>query len=520
MIYADNSYNVAMFNWGTLLRQYYGKSTANVKNDLTNTHISYWTDNGACYYYWSGTTNYQTALIDVYQKSVAAGIPFKSLQLDSWWYYKGTGNGVKNWTAMPTIFPDGIPAVENATHWPITGHNRYWSSNTDYATQNGGKYTFVIESSSQGGQDIGIPNDQTFWDFLLSSSKQQWNLVVYEQDWLSTTWDELNAIKQDVNLGRNWLLQMGNSATKNNQTVQYCMAYARHFLQSVEIPSVTQIRVSGDYHQNSNQWQIGDSTGLADALGLAAFKDTFRSTNIAQPCANSDVEQNPGLVTAVALLSGGPVGPSDHIDDWDVALLARTAMKDGRLLKPTYPAKSIDATFLYRAFTADGPNGFVWDALSIVSNFIFHHILVVDLAAAYNLTTSQVISYNRQNLAASVVFASGNTNTITSFDSTHPLPLKACGTSDFQLYHTAPILSNGWALLGETGKINPLSDQRFSSITVTSSSVSTVLRGVSGESISVSAAQETGGSWKATAYPCTIPSSGTATLTIPAGTCA
>jgi len=51
------------------------------------------------------------------------------------------------------------------------------------------------------------------------------------------------------------------------------MPWTRHALQSVEIPAVTQIRVSGDYQPDNEQWIIGDSTIIAHALGLAAYKD-------------------------------------------------------------------------------------------------------------------------------------------------------------------------------------------------------------------------------------------------------
>lgn len=47
-------------------------------------------------------------------------------QIDSWWYFKGDGNGVKNWTAMPSVFPHGIGYVYNMTGWPVLAHNRYW----------------------------------------------------------------------------------------------------------------------------------------------------------------------------------------------------------------------------------------------------------------------------------------------------------------------------------------------------------------------------------------------------------
>ena len=48
------------------------------------------------------------------------------LQIDSWWYYKGQSNGVKNWTAMAGVFPDGISGLSQRTGWPIVAHNRYW----------------------------------------------------------------------------------------------------------------------------------------------------------------------------------------------------------------------------------------------------------------------------------------------------------------------------------------------------------------------------------------------------------
>lgn len=48
------------------------------------------------------------------------------LQIDSWWYFKGPNDGVKNWTAMPSAFPNGIEAVVKKTGLPIVAHNRWW----------------------------------------------------------------------------------------------------------------------------------------------------------------------------------------------------------------------------------------------------------------------------------------------------------------------------------------------------------------------------------------------------------
>lgn len=51
------------------------------------------------------------------------------------------------------------------------------------------------------------------------------------------------------------------------------MPWPRHVLQSVMVPVVTQTRVSDDYSPSNEQWIVGDSTILAFAVGLAAFKD-------------------------------------------------------------------------------------------------------------------------------------------------------------------------------------------------------------------------------------------------------
>ena len=78
-------------------------------------------------YYNTGptATTEEEALKQVHDNANASGIPFSYILLDSWWYYKGVGNGVKNWTATPDTFPNGLANFNNYTRWPVVGHNRY-----------------------------------------------------------------------------------------------------------------------------------------------------------------------------------------------------------------------------------------------------------------------------------------------------------------------------------------------------------------------------------------------------------
>lgn len=76
---------------------------------MTINYLGYYTDNGACYYYHTEIgMDYEGTMVNVRDQ-----IPLllHNLQLDSWWYYKGLGDGVLEYTAMRYIFPDGLQAL-------------------------------------------------------------------------------------------------------------------------------------------------------------------------------------------------------------------------------------------------------------------------------------------------------------------------------------------------------------------------------------------------------------------------
>ena len=370
LVVAGENVTGTMEKWGKLLRIRYKKEDHYRLDDFTINYLGYYTDNGACYYYYTGEyDNYEEALVAVKENGLKSGIPYRYVQLDSWWYYKGAVGGIKNWTAMPSVFPHGIWYLSNKTDWPIVAHNRYWSNNTDYAKQNGGLFNFIIDEDG-----YALPVDPEFWRYLLSTAKDEWNLKVYEQDWLDNEYSHLNELTADLNLGQMWLLQMGEAAEELGLTIQYCMPWPRHILQSVMIPTVTQIRASDDYRPGNSNWRLGDTTIMAHALGLAAFKDDFHTLSNEPNCKFPSPEPYPALETYVAALSGGPVGPSDTATSFNKTLIMATCMADGRLLKPSRPAMSLDSTVLYRAFGKGGPNGDVVASYSEVSALNLYYI--------------------------------------------------------------------------------------------------------------------------------------------------
>ena len=127
--------NMAMKEWGDKQLKYYNKQRGNAHlRDYTLNYLGYSTDHGTFYYYYTEENkNYEETMIDVKKYVDSIGIPVKYVLLDSWWYYKGDNDGVKNWKPMPNIFPDGMEYVHNQTDWPIQAHNRYWSINNIYS---------------------------------------------------------------------------------------------------------------------------------------------------------------------------------------------------------------------------------------------------------------------------------------------------------------------------------------------------------------------------------------------------
>jgi len=104
----------------------------------------------------------------------------------------------------------------------------YIASEMIFTWQNGGDFDFVIKPGT-----IALPTDPQFWDYLFSVSlEEDWNLIAYKQDWLSTQMEHNPALQvcmhiytavynqSNVTLGKSWLMEMGNAAQRHGLTIQ------------------------------------------------------------------------------------------------------------------------------------------------------------------------------------------------------------------------------------------------------------------------------------------------------------
>ncbi|CAL1533730.1 unnamed protein product [Lymnaea stagnalis] len=464
--YSNEGINQAMSGWGLFLRELYGKKQFyRTFMDTTVNYLGYWTDNGAYYYYnTEKDKNYEATIIDVVNYINNTRTPFQYTQYDSWWYQKGHAQGVLSWTPMKEIIPDGFQYLYNQTQRPFGCHNRFWDNQTLYAKYNGGKYNFISDQNS----GLAVPDDEQFWLDLFNMTLHWGPFILYEQDWLNVETDKNTILQTDLDIGRRWLVGMGKGAEAYTTIcIQYCLAYSRHILQSLEIPAVTQARVSRDYSPGGKQWDIGITSMLADAVGLAPFKDTFWTTEVQPGSPYGDKTENKTRLNCVlATLSTGPVGPGDGIGYVNKTLLMRCCDSQGQILQPSKPATAVDDQIKIQAFpTYTGPQGQVYTTYSNISGYIFGIVLAAQLDNEYSLKPSAGWTFGE--LATSVLY-SGTEPWTTPVPFSESLPLKLgreCTDVNFCLYYTSPViqLASGSTvtLLGEPDKWVPMSFKRF-----------------------------------------------------------
>jgi hypothetical protein len=133
--------------WAAFLRARHGTVRPGRYADELGAKLSYWTDNGAAYWYRTepglgGVTATLRATAESLRKEQ---IPFSVFQLDSWFYpheqlrpfddpdITVPPTGLITWDARPDILPDGIPALREAIgNPPLATHCRHFASASPY----------------------------------------------------------------------------------------------------------------------------------------------------------------------------------------------------------------------------------------------------------------------------------------------------------------------------------------------------------------------------------------------------
>ncbi|CAK9061196.1 unnamed protein product [Durusdinium trenchii] len=355
-----------MMSWGDRMLKFTGKPRADMYRDDVVGSIGFWTDNGGYYHYATGTNEtYEEVLPKVKAYHDSLEVPFKHWQFDSWFYPKdgkvdpgGGGGAVVNWTALPSVFPHGMAYIQSKLQVPMVMHNRQWSPSSDYVKHE--PFNWYLSKTA------AVPEDPEAFFRWFFTQQEGWGLSMYEQDWMCTEYDNVEALQTNVSLADLWLRGMAVGAESSGRTVQYCMPYPYDVLSAAAYPAVTNARATDDYIERDKQWAIGTTSMFYWAIGILPFKDGFYSSNLPQTGGQIvGPEIRPNRATLMAALSGAMVGPMDGIHLLNASRVMSTCRADGRVLKPDRPvmplescfSKGIDPASCHNYFTYSDLNG-------------------------------------------------------------------------------------------------------------------------------------------------------------------
>lgn len=335
--------------WGSMLRTRAGTVRPGRWPDALGSKPSYWTDNGAAYWYRTEPGHDPDgSIVAAVDDLVERGVPLGSVQLDSWWYPHAElrpfdtdewivpPTAMIAWEPRPDVLPDGVPALrERLGGRPLAAHIRHLSSAS----------TIAAELPVHVDGPYAVPATSEAYERWLDQCTA-WGVETFEHDWLVEVFFGVRPLRAVAGRARAWQEGIDRAARERGITLQWCMGTPADMAQTVTLTQVTSVRTSGDHGYIATPGQLWawfcTTNALARALGLMPFKDVFR----ADPDVAGDHGEPEALLSA---LSTGPVGLGDRVGRFDPSLAMRTCRADGTLIKPHVPVAATSRSMLVSA---------------------------------------------------------------------------------------------------------------------------------------------------------------------------
>ena len=374
---------------------------------------------------------------------------------------------------MPSVFQSGF---NFSIGLPLMLHNRFFARHNNYTDLG---YQFLYD---EGTSDLALPIDTSMFEYMMGAA-QNWGgpkqgLAIYEQDWLITVWEGMNITRSNVTAAHSWLMAMNNAAVNLGITIQYCMPLPNFMLHSTLTQAVTNARASGDYRAGRMQTNVGQSSLLYWALGVAPSKDTWWSSEFqpGNPQYGGAHEPNYILQAVVVALSTGPNQPGDMVGAANASNIMSTCNSEGLTLKPARPSIVLDTALLAAVDGHPVPDvRSAWDEM-FPGGPRTSYITAQQLAAPFTLAAEDLggasVSFalidwfNPMGGAVGVLIPGGTTYAIPVGTGQPSAPAEA---APFRFLVAAPALPgpNGgqWVFYGEAGKVTTVSGVRFGRIT-------------------------------------------------------
>ncbi|MHB1139952.1 MAG: hypothetical protein ACYC2O_13435, partial [Microthrixaceae bacterium] len=354
-VVAGRDARACLDRWAAILRRRANTRRLPRGIDAVGSKVSYWTDNGAAYWYRTEgdrtvTQTLRATLADLRERD----IPYSAVQLDSWFYPHRTirpfdteewdvpPTGLERWHAREDILPDGLHELHRELGAPpLVAHTRHLSSDSPY----------VEEFDCWIDGDYAHPKGPELYEVYLDQAAS-WGVETFEHDWLVECFLGVRGLRAAPGRAAAWQQGVDRALAQRGMTSQWCMATPADFMESTTLGQLTSIRTSGDHGylvppELLWAWFLY-TNAMARPLGLWPYKDVFRSDG-------HGGSTDPGAEAALAALSGGPVGIGDALGGADRDLVLRTARADGVLVAPDAPVAAIGRCFAHHGVLQPEP---------------------------------------------------------------------------------------------------------------------------------------------------------------------
>ena len=448
LLVAGAGVNRTFETWGSTLTDIQGKKRPSNDADISLNKLSYWTDNGASYYYrtetdapvvalvqaadpYSASNPYEETLWGVKSTFDSVGVAVGSLQLDSWFYPKGPNSdwtdhtdGISQYIAAPALFGSSLASFQQSVGVPLITHARWIDASSPYRQ--------MYQMSGN------VSTDPRYWSDIAQYLKSS-GVAVYEQDWLSAqAQTAFNLTDPDA-----FLDNMSGAMALQGIDIQYCMATPRHFLQTSRYSNLTSVRASGDRFDSSRWSSFLYTSRLAGALGVWPFADVFMSS------------ETGNLI--LASLSAGPVGIGDRIGGVNAGNLLRAVRPDGVIVKPDVPVTPLDSSFQNDSQSAGAP--MIASAYSDFGGLRTYYLF------AYPQGSNTDARFTLSDFgAAGPVYLydyMADTGRLVAGNGAVDAPI----ANGFLYLIAAPVGPSGMAILGDTGQFVSMGKKRVASVT-------------------------------------------------------
>ena len=366
-VYVGQSAGKLLDRWGSEVRAARPRPSRD-SNPITS-HLSYWTDNGAAYWYRTeaGRT-IGTSVVEAVAALRSEDVPVRAVELDSWCYQHDVPrsiaeigypaevppSGMLRWEPRPDAFDptstDLDPIEEFAERLgrpPLVIHSRHISPRSTYLDD--GEW-WVDEMAAH-------PTDAQFFRRWFDDARR-WGVCAIEQDWMLAYWFGVRALRSAPDRSAAWQRGLDALAGESGVDLIWCMATPADIVYAANLDHVVAVRTCDDYRFAADPaflwtWYLTVNR-LAASLGLRAFKDCFFSSPLPPGADAIEGDEHAELEALLACMSAGPVGIGDRIGRTDRDVVMRTCDSDGRIRHVDHPLGLIDASLFGEPARGDG----------------------------------------------------------------------------------------------------------------------------------------------------------------------